>query len=153
MQLLTDYKLLIINKTSIIYGIKYFRYIAVKQQDFVQEYLITCFRIPVYSTFNKSNMLYKRRAKCPICGNKVVGRSDKKFCSDGCRVFYNNLKYRKKHKSISQNRDIAQVFTNAVFLNNEKSYLLLKILKVLSHLFKIISIFGSLIIKNIKIRI
>lgn len=27
---------------------------------------------------------------CLECGDKIVGREDKKFCSDGCRNTYNN---------------------------------------------------------------
>lgn len=27
---------------------------------------------------------------CLECGEKIVGREDKKFCSDGCRSAYNN---------------------------------------------------------------
>ena len=27
---------------------------------------------------------------CLECGEKIVGREDKKFCSDGCRTTYNN---------------------------------------------------------------
>ncbi|RZJ33141.1 MAG: DUF2116 family Zn-ribbon domain-containing protein [Chryseobacterium sp.] len=27
---------------------------------------------------------------CPECGDKIIGRSDKKFCSDACRNAYNN---------------------------------------------------------------
>ena len=27
---------------------------------------------------------------CLECGEKIVGREDKKFCSDGCRNAYNN---------------------------------------------------------------
>lgn len=27
---------------------------------------------------------------CPECGDKIVGRSDKKFCSDACRNVFNN---------------------------------------------------------------
>jgi predicted nucleic acid-binding Zn ribbon protein len=27
---------------------------------------------------------------CLECGDKIVGREDKKFCSDGCRNSYNN---------------------------------------------------------------
>ncbi|MBL7810902.1 MAG: hypothetical protein JNL57_01645 [Bacteroidetes bacterium] len=29
-------------------------------------------------------------AKCPECGDKIRGRSDKKFCSDACRNAWNN---------------------------------------------------------------
>ncbi len=27
---------------------------------------------------------------CPECGNRIIGRADKKFCSDYCRNAYNN---------------------------------------------------------------
>ncbi|MEA1787573.1 hypothetical protein U1E44_15835 [Arenibacter sp. GZD96] len=27
---------------------------------------------------------------CPECGEKIIGRADKKFCSDYCRNAYNN---------------------------------------------------------------
>ncbi|NND63169.1 MAG: hypothetical protein HKN48_08225 [Flavobacteriaceae bacterium] len=27
---------------------------------------------------------------CPECGDKIIGRADKKFCSDACRNSYNN---------------------------------------------------------------
>ncbi len=27
---------------------------------------------------------------CPECGEKIIGRADKKFCSDACRNAYNN---------------------------------------------------------------
>ncbi|HRZ33187.1 MAG TPA: DUF2116 family Zn-ribbon domain-containing protein, partial [Flavobacterium sp.] len=27
---------------------------------------------------------------CLECGEKIIGREDKKFCSDGCRNSYNN---------------------------------------------------------------
>ncbi|MGV6828383.1 MAG: hypothetical protein ACWA45_03185 [Flavobacteriales bacterium] len=30
------------------------------------------------------------KKKCPECGNDIIGRSDKKFCSDACRNAYNN---------------------------------------------------------------
>lgn len=28
--------------------------------------------------------------KCLECGEKIIGRADKKFCSDQCRIGYNN---------------------------------------------------------------
>ncbi len=27
---------------------------------------------------------------CPVCGDRIIGRADKKFCGDGCRNAYNN---------------------------------------------------------------
>ena len=28
--------------------------------------------------------------KCPECNDRIIGRADKKFCSDACRNSYNN---------------------------------------------------------------
>lgn len=40
--------------------------------------------------------------KCLECGEKVVGRVDKKFCSDYCRNAYNN-KVNKESKNLIRN--------------------------------------------------
>lgn len=39
---------------------------------------------------------------CPECGTKIVGRIDKKFCSDACRNSYNN-KFNKDTKNLIRN--------------------------------------------------
>lgn len=39
---------------------------------------------------------------CPECGDKIVGRIDKKFCSDGCRNAHNN-KMNKDGKNLIRN--------------------------------------------------
>ena len=39
---------------------------------------------------------------CPECGEKIVGRIDKKFCSDGCRNAYNN-RVNKDSKNLIRN--------------------------------------------------
>ena len=39
---------------------------------------------------------------CPECGDKIVGRIDKKFCSDGCRNSFNN-KVNKDGKNLIRN--------------------------------------------------
>ena len=40
--------------------------------------------------------------KCPECGDKIIGRVDKKFCSDGCRNAYNN-RINKDSKNLIRN--------------------------------------------------
>jgi len=40
--------------------------------------------------------------KCPECGEKIVGRIDKKFCSDYCRNSHNN-KLNKDGKNLIRN--------------------------------------------------
>ena len=39
---------------------------------------------------------------CLECGEKIVGRIDKKFCNDGCRNAYNN-NINKDHKNLIRN--------------------------------------------------
>lgn len=39
---------------------------------------------------------------CLECGSGLQGRSDRKFCSDGCRVSYNNRKYGAERKGIRE---------------------------------------------------
>jgi hypothetical protein len=39
---------------------------------------------------------------CLECRDKIVGREDKKFCSDGCRNAYNN-KMNKDHTNLMRN--------------------------------------------------
>lgn len=39
---------------------------------------------------------------CLECGEKIIGREDKKFCSDGCRNAYNN-KINKDSNNIMRN--------------------------------------------------
>jgi len=42
------------------------------------------------------------KKKCPECGENIVGRADKKFCSDACRNAFNN----------SVNKDSKQLIRN-----------------------------------------
>ena len=49
---------------------------------------------------------------CPECGDKILGRSDKKFCSDHCRNSYNNRKNKDSAKLL---RDV-----NSILLKNHR---------------------------------
>ncbi|WP_299363640.1 hypothetical protein [Winogradskyella sp.] len=40
--------------------------------------------------------------QCPECGDRIIGRIDKKFCSDGCRNTYNN-RINKDSKNLIRN--------------------------------------------------
>lgn len=54
---------------------------------------------------------------CPECGDKIIGRADKKYCSDSCRNAHNN----------SQNKDSKNLLRN---INNRlrKNYRILETL-------------------------
>lgn len=52
---------------------------------------------------------------CPVCGDLILGRVDKKFCSDQCRNAFNNKRYsqnsslvQKVNRTIKKNYSILQ---------------------------------------------
>ena len=58
--------------------------------------------------------------RCPDCGEPVSGRKDKKFCSDQCRINFNNqknaqanIRVRSIQKILLQNRSILNNFIRA----------------------------------------
>lgn len=46
----------------------------------------------MFSCKLKFNPMTEKRT-CPVCGDVIIGRIDKKFCSDQCRNTYNNERY------------------------------------------------------------
>lgn len=42
------------------------------------------------------------KRQCPECGDRIIGRIDKKFCSDGCRNAHNN-RINKDSKNLIRN--------------------------------------------------
>jgi len=63
--------------------------------DEIHTSVINCNSLVVF--FFRSNSLtfaslndMSMEKSCPECGNKIIGRADKKFCSDACRNSYNN---------------------------------------------------------------
>ncbi len=39
---------------------------------------------------------------CPVCNDPIMGRIDKKFCSDQCRNSFNNIKYSSGNEHIQK---------------------------------------------------
>lgn len=76
---------------------------------------------------------------CPVCGEKIVGRSDKKFCCDECRAYYHNLRYRERLKSFSEDKDFKELCSNVVILHERNSSFSLKILGFISKILLILA--------------
>jgi hypothetical protein len=60
------------------------------------------------------------RKTCPVCGSMLSGRSDKKFCDDGCRTTFNNRRWqqesediRKTDSILRRNRKILQSYSQS----------------------------------------
>ncbi len=79
---------------------------------------------------------------CPVCGDKVVGRSDKKFCCDECRSYANNLKQREQKKNTRKIASIDCIEKALATLGSNGDNRYLKIIAAVSLFCKIIYKFG-----------
>ena len=75
--------------------------------------------------------------KCPVCGKEVNGRSDKRFCSDECRIFYNNSLGRTRRAR--NQKQLKSIRSNIMELERADAKFLLKILSWISKAFRVIS--------------
>lgn len=72
-------------------------------------FVYTCIK-PFVTVYNR---IFMEEKLCPECGKSIIGRADKKFCSDECRSAFNNTKnrnsnnmMRKVNSTLKRNRDI-----------------------------------------------
>ena len=57
------------------------------------------------STKTKPLAVMNEPRKCPVCGDAIIGRSDKKYCSTDCRFIANNkLKHQSESLLLSTNQ-------------------------------------------------
>lgn len=75
--------------------------------------------------------------KCPVCGKNVNGRSDKKFCSDECRIFYNNALGRRRRAR--NGKQLNAIRSNIMEMERANAKILLRILSWISKVFRKIS--------------
>lgn len=80
---------------------------------------------------------------CKVCGSVLAGRSDKIFCTCGCRTYFNNIKYREKKILYTKDENIQEIQASVRFLWEQKSLLSLKIVLRVAQLCKIIATFES----------
>ena len=80
---------------------------------------------------------------CKVCGEKIVGRSDKIYCSYNCRIYANNVKnrlYRENSRAESSRTAIEKSVKTLVMRD---AIVLLKIISFTAYLCKIFSKFAT----------
>jgi predicted nucleic acid-binding Zn ribbon protein len=68
--------------------------------------------LPCLDTFmpNRGGVMETDGGKmCPVCGSRIVGRTDKKYCSDECRAFVNNRKWKERRNMIGSDANLAGI--------------------------------------------
>lgn len=93
-------------------------------------------------------MYAEEEKRCPVCGKKITGRTDKIFCCDDCRIFYNNKKNREKLLKNFSGHLLKNTIANCTFLAGSNAKFLLKIIWLISVICKIMTTFVSQIKKQ-----
>ncbi len=78
---------------------------------------------------------------CKVCGGIITGRSDKIFCTDSCRIYFNNIKYRNKRRIYDNNIRLKKICSATRFISEQDSLFLLKIVLAVAQICKIMSTF------------
>ena len=79
---------------------------------------------------------------CPVCGEKIVGRTDKKYCSDECRAFVNNRKWRERRRLLGSDPTLAGIESDLAELCRGGGRRCLKIIAAITSVCKIMYKFG-----------
>lgn len=59
-----------------------------------------------------------KKRLCPVCGEPILGRIDKKFCSDQCRNTFNNRRYSSSNSLVQKiNRTLKKNYSILCKLN------------------------------------
>ena len=88
------------------------------------------------------------RKICPVCGREIHGRTDKKFCSADCRIYFHNIEYRNKNKSAAKDKDLATIYSTTLLLYEQNSRFLLNFILAAARICKIFYTFGVFISKK-----
>ena len=79
---------------------------------------------------------------CPVCGSRVTGRSDKVYCSDGCRVHAHNEKRRASGNGCLE-KTVAGIHRDLAGIAASGGVRYIKIIGLLTRLYKKMHTFGK----------
>jgi predicted nucleic acid-binding Zn ribbon protein len=86
---------------------------------------------------------YQPEKRCPVCGKTIIGRSDKIFCCDDCRIYYNNGKMRENFHNAGNYNVLKKIERNCRYLSGRNATFLLKIILSISVMCKIMTTFAK----------
>ena len=81
--------------------------------------------------------------KCPVCGETVIGRADKKYCSDECRIYFWNIKCRERRMAAGQNSTVKGIERDLIEMAKGKCGTGIKLIALVTRFCKILSKFGT----------
>ena len=85
----------------------------------------------------------RRTAHCLHCGDKIsYGRTDKKYCSDECRAFFNNRKLRERRSLMASDATLEGIGRDLAALSGAGGKRYLKLIAAITAFCKIIYKFG-----------
>ena len=79
---------------------------------------------------------------CPVCGKKIVGRTDKKYCCDECRTFANNRRWRERRNAVAADATLGGIERDLADLSMGGGGRYLKLIAAITSVCKIMYKFG-----------
>ena len=86
--------------------------------------------------------IVETKRKCPVCGEPVIGRADKKYCSDECRTFSWNLKCRER-RIAGKDREVGKIEKDLMEMQADNCRTAIKIIALVTRFCKILYKFGT----------
>lgn len=80
--------------------------------------------------------------ECPVCGRAVVGRIDKVYCSDDCRIYAGNYRNRERRNCLKQDKTVEAIGKDLALFSEAGAKPYIKIIAAVTQFCKIMYKFG-----------
>lgn len=108
-------------------------------QLYIRQWKGIWIRVEIY---REEDMYIVEEKKCPVCGGKVIGRSDKKYCCDSCRIFAANRRGNEMRKRLKESGAICSIERDLKILGGDGGGAYIKIIALVTGFCKILYKFG-----------
>lgn len=86
----------------------------------------------------EEDMIMEDVKLCPVCGERVIGRSDKKYCCDGCRIVAANRRGNEARKRLKESDAINSINRDIKVLEGERGGRYIKFIALITRFCKIL---------------
>lgn len=75
---------------------------------------------------------------CPVCGERVIGRSDKKYCCDGCRIAAANRRGNEAKRRLRESDAVSSINRDLKVLEGGRGLRYIKFIALITRFCKIL---------------
>lgn len=75
---------------------------------------------------------------CPVCGERVIGRSDKRYCSDSCRILAANQRGNEARKRLRESDAVCSINRDLKVMEGKRGCRYIKLIALITRFCKIL---------------